>query len=152
MKRSIVTPQSLEDLLKMDQALRTMRIGIQLAEAMAEQAIIVSQREAIVNRQEDLWTHALIERFPANSSCKSRKEIWIMFEPGDPTAKRFHSYPYWKKYFEKGETILCLNNVSSWNILHDSDIVHRKVKSSELRLTEWDMKCMTRETAKKFGL
>ena len=142
----------LEDLTKLDQALRTMRLGVQLSEAMAEQAILLSKREANVNYKEDTWTHALVERFPANPVCKSRIESWIIFEPGDPKAENFRSYPYWKKYFEEGETILCSGNMMSWNILCESDVIHRKVKSPKLYVSEWEMKQITRDLSKRFGL
>lgn len=152
MRRSIIEPKRIDDLMKMDQALRTMRLGVQLSEAMADQAILLSLREASVNKAEGVWTHVLIERFPANPECKSYKETWIMFEPGDPRAENFHSYPYWKHALERGETVLCSGNMMSWNVLCDTDIIHRKVQSPKLRVSEWDMQQMTKAASKKFGL
>jgi hypothetical protein len=152
--RSIVQKTRLDDLLQMDTALRQARLGVQLAEAMAQEAILLSAREASLRRGEkELWTHALIERFPANPTCSSRKEIWIMFQPEEiELASKFHSYPYWKRALERGDTVLCSGKWMSWNILSKTDKVLMKVKSSKALLSEWEMKEVVKETSKKFGL
>jgi hypothetical protein len=139
--------------MKMDQGLRQMRLSVQLAEAMAGQAVLLSKREAMMNRGDGKWTHVLLERFPANPNCKSRKESWIMFTPDEvEKASEFHSYPYWKHALERGDTVLCSGNMMSWNILCETDIILRKVVSEKLYVSEWDMQSMVKTASKKFGL
>ena len=151
--RSIVEKKRLDELLSMDKYLRDTRDSIRLAEAIAFESILVSRREAIKNESEGIWTHALIERFPTNKKCPSRKEIWVMFTPYDiELAKSFHSYRYWKHAILEGETVLCSMHHSSWNILCSSDVILRKVKSSKEILSEFQMNEIIKATSEKFGL
>jgi len=90
-KRSVIEPMRLEDILKLDQALRQSRLGVQMAEAMAGEAITLSIKTAQVhyrklNGEKEIapqWRHVIVERFPVNPDCKSRKESWVMFSPED---------------------------------------------------------------------
>ena len=161
MRRSVVEPMRLDDLMKLDQGLRQMRLGVQLAEAMAEQAVLLSKQEAWKAQhkyaeeggKKHPWNHALIERFPANPDCPSRTEVWIIFRPEDvEIAREFHSYPYWKHALERGDTVLCSGNMMSWNVLSESDVIKRIVPSPKTKVTIYEMEQMVRDASKKFGL
>jgi len=110
-------------------------------------ASMYSHRLAITQQTESgLWNHILINRY-------NRNESWIRFRPQDiELAKKFHSYPYFKKALQDGHTVLAQGYASGWNILLPSEKVIMSVHSTNLKMTEWDMKEHVKGLSKQYGL
>jgi len=151
---SILKRSRLQELMKMDEALRMTRLGVQMAERLSQEALLHTQRLANQGRGEGPWNHALVERrsHDPNSQMLPRREVWIIFRPGDPLASTFHSYSYWEKHFLRGDTILCSGKMMSWNLLTPHDTVLLTISSEKLSMTEWEMQNLITKTAKKFGI
>jgi hypothetical protein len=64
-------------------------------------------------------------------------------------AQSFHSYGYWKKYLDMGETVLCSGHSMSWNILVESDKILKEMTHESLYLSEWEMDRIVEEKLRK---
>jgi hypothetical protein len=145
-KWSIIQRLSFSEFLELPDEQREMITGVWMGEAIRNESFRYSQRLANQKAVKGLWEHTLIER-------DGRKESWIMFEPSNETARNFHSFEYWSKEWEKGETILCSGTSMGWNTLTSGDRVIVSVKMDRLKyMTEWDFACEVKKISLRFGL
>jgi hypothetical protein len=145
-KWSIIKRLSFSEFLKLPEGEREMITGVWMGEAIRNEAFRYSQRLANQKAVRGLWEHALIER-------DSRKESWIMFEPGNERARNFHSFMYWETAWEKGETILCSGTSMGWNTLTSTDRVIISVKMDRLKyMSEWDFACEVKKISVEYGI
>ena len=151
---------SFEDFMKLSQVERFTLSDIWFAQAMADEAIRYSQRLANTRYIEGIWEHAIIKRvesedFPGYPHS-AKTESWIIFRPGNESARDFHSFPYWSKYWEAGETILCSGTMMSWNILRETDEILITIMDKARHMTEWEVRSETKKRVnqfqKRFGL
>jgi hypothetical protein len=145
-KFSIIQRLSFGEFLELPEEQREMITGVWMGEAIRNEAFRYSQRLANQKAVRGLWEHALIER-------DGRNESWIMFKPDNETARNFHSFEHWAKYWEKGETILCSGTSMGWNTLTDGDRVIISVRMDRLKyMTDWDFACEVKKISVEYGI
>lgn len=145
-KWSIIKRQSFSEFLELPEEQREIITGVWIAEAIRNEALWYSQRLANRNVVKGLWEHALIER-------DGKRQSWIMFKPDNETARKFHSFEHWAKYWECGETILCSGTSMGWNTMHSTDkhIFSATVDRLDY-MTEWDFACHVKKISSEYGI
>jgi len=145
-KWSIIKRLSFSEFLELPEGEREMITGVWMGEAIRNEAFRYSQRLANQKAVRGLWEHALIER-------DGRKESWIMFKPDNETARNFHSFEYWGKYWEQGETIFCSGTSMGWNTMNSGDRVIISVRMDRMKyMSEWDFACEVKKISVEYGI
>ena len=127
---------------------------IWFSQAMADQAYLYSQRLANTQYTAGIWEHAIIKRAFSEDlpgyPHSAKTESWIIFRPDNKTAPSFHSFPYWRKYWEAGETILCSGTMMGWNTLRETDEILITIMDKARHMTEWEVRTETKKRVTKF--
>jgi hypothetical protein len=143
--RSVVENTSLRELQKLPQSEQDSRMWIRLAENVSKvQSHLYSRRIANQKDQSLQWKQVLLIRHNV-------EEIWVCFTPDEiESARKYHSYPYFRHCLERGETVLASLTTCAWNTLGKDEKI-LGVMYSAGKLTTWDFKKRVENARKNFN-
>jgi hypothetical protein len=143
-----------EEFVKLPEEERNLMSEIWLQQALSDERYRYSQRLANSQYKAGIWEHAIIKRVPSEDfpgyPHSAKTESWIIFRPDNESARDFHSFQYWSKYWEAGETILCSGTMMSWNTLKETDEILITIMDSARHMTEWEVRSETKKRVTKF--